>query len=187
MSKQFKLREDGTLLTPKFRVSFPYVFQASKMDGKYSCGMIFEKDTDFTVLKAAIKTAALEKWPTKVPTNLQMPLKNGDDSGRSEHEGMYVINGKCYNRRPGVCGPDKQPLEAESDFYAGCYARATIKCFAWDNPKFGTKGVSIVIQNIQKLEDGEPLAGGVKAEDDFDALPAEVGAAVSDDPTNMEF
>lgn len=187
MSNAFKLREDGTILTPKFRVSFPHVFQPSKKDGKFGCGMIFEPDTDFSGLKAAIKAAIVDKWPTKVPNGLQLPLKNGTETGRIEYEGKYIINGKCYARRPGVCGPDKQPLEAESDFYAGCYARATIKCFAWDNPTFGTRGVSIVIQNIQKLEDGEPLTGGVKAEDDFDALPAEAGTPNKADPTAMEF
>ncbi len=188
MSKKFILREDGqTLLTPKFRVSFPNVFKPSKLDGKYSCGMIFEPDTDFTALKAAIKAAVIEKWGNKIPQNLLMPLKNGDETGRSEYAGMFVIAGKCYARRPGVVGPDKNQLEAESDFYAGCYARATIKCFAWDNPKFGTKGVSITIQNIQKLEDGEPLVGGVKAEDDFESLPAELAGAGDSNPTKMDW
>ena len=41
-------------------------------------------------------------------------------------------------------------------------------CYAYDAK--GNKGYAFGLQNIQKLEEGEPLSGRAKAEDEFQAI-----------------
>lgn len=167
--KHFTPREDGSLLTPKFRVSFPNVFEPrADLSGKltYSIVMIFSPDTDFTALEDAIQLAIEDRWGKKTPPDLMLPILDGDESNREEYKGMFYINGKCGKYKPGLVGPDKAEIIDPGEFYAGCYARATINLYSWAH-QMGKKGVSIGVRNIQKLEDGEPLISRVSADDDF--------------------
>ena len=54
---------------------------------------------------------------------------------------------------------------SKSDFYSGCYGRASIVFFAYNTN--GNKGVGCGLNNIQKLEDGQPLSGRSTAVEDF--------------------
>lgn len=166
----FIVRKDGSLLTPEFRVSFPRIFSPND-DGKYGLGMIFDRDTDFGNLDKLVQQTITAKWGKNAPKNLMLPVLDGDDSQREEYEGHFYINGKCGKYRPGVIHADKTPLEDEEDFYPGCWARATITCYAWQHK--GKAGVSVNVRNLQKLRDDEPLIGRMKAEDDFDAVAGE--------------
>jgi hypothetical protein len=56
----------------------------------------------------------------------------------------------------------------EKDFYSGCFARATVRAFAYSNK--GNNGVAFGLQNIQKLRDGDPLGGRTRPSDDFQAV-----------------
>ena len=170
------------IFTPKFRVSFPNVFKEDD-NGKYSMAMLFDKKAIaadpkqsklWADLKAHIEKAAMDKWG-ELPPN--MPFRKGEEKEYDGYgEGVIFINGKS-NDRPGLVGADGQPIMAASDFYGGCYAHATINAYAWDYK--GKKGVSVGLQNIQKLGDGESFGGGKsKAEDDFGAIDtASVGGA----------
>jgi hypothetical protein len=64
------------------------------------------------------------------------------------------------------------PITAENpeDFYAGCWARASVNPYAFD--KIG-KGVAIGLGNIKKLSDDESFEGFTSAEDDFGDEPEE--------------
>jgi hypothetical protein len=53
----------------------------------------------------------------------------------------------------------------QGEFYSGCYGRASIVFFAYNTN--GSRGVSAALQNLQKLENGEPLGGKSRPEDDF--------------------
>jgi hypothetical protein len=68
-----------------------------------------------------------------------------------------------------------QPIMEEGEFYAGCYARATISPYAYD--KAGNRGVAFGLRNIQKIADGEPFSGKSKPENDFDSLDVDTTAA----------
>ncbi len=48
------------------------------------------------------------------------------------------------------------------------YSRVSMGAFPFNTQ--GSKGVSFGLNHVQKLEDGEPLGGTSRAEDDFDAL-----------------
>lgn len=172
------------IMTPEFRVSFPAVFKArsSKSDDgsdgtpKYGITMLFAKDADLSKLKAAAQAAAKEKWGDKIPKNLRSPFR---DQGEKELEG-YVEGAVFINatslQKPGLVDRNREDIIDETEFYAGCYARATVSAFAYD--KKGNRGVAFGLNNVQKLRDGESLSGRTRAQDDFaDDLPEEEGAA----------
>lgn len=159
--------------SPEFRLSFPAVWKPKafeQQEPKYSVVMLFDKKTDLKDLKRVVMLAATEKFGAKEswPKGLRLPFKNGDEKTDLQgYAGTIVVNASS-KQRPGVVDRQKQPILLEEDFYAGCYARATLIAFAYD--KAGNRGVSFSLQNLQKLRDGEPFSGRKKAEDDFDSV-----------------
>lgn len=166
--------------TPEFRVSFPHVFEKhSGFEGqepKYSCVMLFPKNTDLKELKRAAFNAATEKWGPKEkwPKQLRMPFRDGDEkSDLAGYEGHIFVSASS-KQKPQVVGNKKidgafPRIEKEDEsFYAGCYGRATLIAFAYD--KMGNKGVSFSLQNMQKLRDGEQFSGRKNADDEFDEV-----------------
>lgn len=166
------------ILTTEFRASYPHLFKPSSMEegGKlmYSIEMLFDKKTtDFKLIQAPIRIAIEEEWGTdksQWPNPLQLPYRDGDKPKRNketgemevrpEHKGMWIVraNSSAEYSRPPVVGRDSNvPLESETEFYAGCYARASLKAFAYT---FGDKeGVKFILNGVQKIRDGEPLGG----------------------------
>lgn len=183
------------LHTPKFRVAFPDVFEATQINGqgaeKYRLTMIFDpkeiakdpaEQKRFDALRAAIRDTAEDKFGV-VPKVMKEPFKKGDDMRNKEtgaiydgHEGMVILRSQS-NERPGLVDGNLNPILERSDFYGGCYARATVNFYGWEHPTQG-KGVSCGIQNIQKVADGEALfSGKTKAEDDFEAIESPAGSS----------
>ena len=177
--------------TPEFRVSFPNVFKPRKNDlsGKEEYGVValFPKGTDLTPLKNAAAEAAKKKWGDKIPNNLKSPFRDQGDREKDGvlpngyEKGATFINLKSTTA-PGVVDLTKgnRPIENPADFYAGCYAVATIEVFAYDQK--GNRGISFGLGNIQKTRDGEPLGGRAPAAADF--KPVEMSA---DQPANSLF
>ena len=66
---------------------------------------------------------------------------------------------------PGIVDADRQPILERSEVYSGVYGRASINLYAFNSN--GNKGIACVLNNLQKLRDGEPLGGKSRAEDDF--------------------
>ncbi len=168
-----------TVLTPKFRVSFPYVFRPSKpmqagAEPKYSITMLFPKGADLSALKAAAQAAVVEKWgadKTKWPKNMRNPFR---DQGEKEFEGYEegaTFLTATSKQRPGLVDADVKDIIDEHAFYPGCYARASVRAFAYDQA--GNRGVSFGLQNLQKLADGDPLGGRTKPTDDFEPVASE--------------
>lgn len=156
------------LTTGKFRASYAQVFKQNEK-GKFSLAMLFDKkDKCLVDLKKAADQAAAAKWgsdKTKWPKKLSMPFHDGD--AESDHE---AYKGKIFIRastkhKPQVVDRDLNPIIEASDFYSGCFARASVTAFAYDVD--GNKGVSFYLGNIQKLGDGDSMSGGSKASDDF--------------------
>ena len=164
------------VMTPKFRVSFPNVFRPGKVmqvgaEPKYNVTMLFESGADLSALRKAAQEAVEEEWgpdKTKWPKNMRNPFR---DQGEKEFEG-YVKGAKFINatskQRPGLVDSKVQDIIDEKDFYPGCYARATVRAFAYDQA--GNRGVAFGLQNIQKLADGEPLGGRTKPQEDFEPM-----------------
>ena len=164
-------------MTPKFRVSFPQLFEPSAMDEnskpKYGVTMLFPKDVSLAKLKKAHDKAleeGIEKlWKGKKPKNLRSPFRDGDEEedycdkdGYADH--IFVRASSL--QKPGVIDADKDKISDPAEVYAGCYARATVVAYAYDVA--GNRGVAFGLQNVQKLKDGEAFSGRMKAEDEFD-------------------
>ena len=165
--------------SPKFRVSFPAVFMPTSFEGsaeKYSVTMLFDKSTDLAQMKQLAQAAMDKKWPNKAdqPVNMRHPPFRDGDKEKPETQGYAncIFVKASSKQKPGVVDGGKNPLFDETEFYAGCYARATLTAYAYHH-KVGGKGVAFGLQNLQKLGDGDRFDGRSKAEDDFDAVETE--------------
>jgi hypothetical protein len=175
MAKSKNARSEK-MKTPQFRVSFPHVFTPAKsIDGgkeKYSIVMLFDKKSDLKEMKKEVSAIIKEQWG-EMPKNFQSPFKSGNEKYENNPE-LYapykdhtVITASSMSQ-PGIVDRRRQAIIDPSEFYAGCYAHATVNAFTWEY--MGKKGVSFGLQNVQMLNDGEAFSGKAKAEDDFDAI-----------------
>lgn len=177
-----KKKEVQFMITPEFRVSYPNVFKpraVNQGDTPYfSVAMLFPKSTDISELKKLCKKAVHDRWGAAVPQGLVSPFKDGDKKGDPNYVGMISVNAKS-EYRPGVVGLDsKTYINDASVFYPGCWAKAQVNAYTWDN--MGRKGVSIGLNNLQKTKDDEALgASRMKAEDAF--TPVEGGDGQSEE------
>lgn len=171
----------ATVNTPKFRVSYPQVFQPKENtlshQMEYSLEAIFEPDADISNLKAAATKALEDKFgkdKAKWPEGLRSPFKSQDTKAKTVN-GKQVLpepyqEGGVYlnlrnKQRPSVVDGGLNSIIDPSDFYAGCYAIASVSVYAYD--KGGNRGVNFSLSNIQKVDDGDPLGGRTRPEDDF--------------------
>ncbi len=180
------------VLTPEFRVSYPNVFRPKKNElsqkMEYSLVALFAKGAKLIELEKACKEALETKWGEGTITK-GAPHKNGEyyyktvksnipvrlpfrDQGEPREKGtpagyepgaMY-LNLKT-NQKPGLVDQKNQDIIDESVFYAGCYAKAAISAYAYD--QMGNKGVSFGLQALQKVRDGEPLGNRVNPKEAF--------------------
>jgi len=166
------------ITTPEFRVSFPAVFKPQDFGNqdKYGLVMLFPKGADISILKQAAEKVAKERWPEGMPAGLKTPF---NDQAKKDYDGYEA--GATYisvrsNRRPGLIDADYQEITSTDDFYAGCWAKATVVASAYDSN--GSKGVTFYLNNIMKVRDDKRLDGGKSALEDF--APPEQAAALQE-------
>ena len=162
------------VVTGKVRFSYAHVFtpQASQEGGtpKYSVSIIIPKSDKETVEKInkAIEQAKEENkavWGGTVPKGLKGGLRDGDEEKDDPaYANSYFINANS-SQKPGVVDADLNAILDASEFYSGCFGRASVSFFAYNSN--GSKGVGCGLNNVQKLEDGEKLGGASSASDDF--------------------
>ena len=163
------------IVTGKVRFAYCHVFTPFSMEEgkepKYSVSVIIPKKDKTTVekIQKAVKEALEEgkaKLGGKIPPTYKNPLRDGDEERPDDesYAGCYFINANS-SRKPGVVDAALEPIMDQHEFYSGCYGRASINFYAFNVA--GNKGIAAGLQNLQKLEGGERLAGGSSAEDDF--------------------
>ena len=165
------------VITGKVRASFVHVFEPQSINGsepKYSCSLIIPKSDTVTVgkIREAIEQAKQEgvpKWGGKIPPNLKLPLRDGDVDRPEDpaYADSYFINATSQEL-PGVVDRKRVKITDPLVIYSGCYIRASINIYPFNAN--GNRGIAAGLANIQFWEDGEPLNGRVRAEDEFDAL-----------------
>lgn len=165
------------VITGKVRFSYANVWEPKSINGgdpKYSVSLIIPKADKATLnkVKEAIEEAkkgGISKLGGSIPDNLKMPLRDGDVDRVEEesYKDSYFINANS-STKPGIVDKNVQTITDKSEFYSGCYGRASITFYAYNVD--GNKGIACGLENLQKLEDGEPLGGHSRAEDDFDAV-----------------
>ena len=164
------------VITGKCRLSYEHLFEPHTMEGaskaKYGACIVIPKTDKTTLAKiqAAIGTAVQEgvksKWKGKKPANLKLPLRDGEEE-RPEDEafaGCYFVNANS-DRAPGIVDLACNPILDREEVYSGCYCRFSINFYPFSVN--GNSGVACGLNNVQKVADGDRLAGGSRAEDDF--------------------
>jgi hypothetical protein len=166
------------VVTGKVRLSYVHIFEPYTNDpekeARYSVTILIPKSDKTTLgkldraIEAAKEDGKTKTFGGKVPANLKLTLHDGDEEADLERNPEYA--GHMYmamssKTRPGVVDQDLNPILDSTQVYSGCYARVSINAFPYSNS--GNKGISFGLNNIQFLEDGEPLGGRTRAEDDF--------------------
>lgn len=165
------------VVTGKVRFCYVNVFEPTAMNEgdtpKYNICILIPKTDTKTLEKInkaieAAKQAGKAKLADKngkIPSNLKLPLRDGDDERSDDpaFEGMYFINANSQ-RKPSIVDKELNPIMEKEEFYSGCYGRASINFYAFN---VSSKGIAAGLNNLQKLEDGEMLAGGSTPEEDF--------------------
>lgn len=168
------------VVTGEVRFSFPHLFEPHAFDPakdtpKYSTMILIPKSDKKTVekIRAAEETAIAEGiatvWGGKKPKKINSVIKDGDDDADEypEREGHWFMSVRS-NTRPQVVDATVQPIIDASEIYSGMYGRVSINAFAYSHA--GNNGVGFGLNNVQKTADGESLAGGTTAEEDFDPI-----------------
>ncbi len=190
-------KKGSRLLTPKFRVSFPQVFERASYNGgtpRFSLtGLFYPKQfTEADNLKwAAIKKklgeVCVEFFKKDIKTmkedrSFKIPFHKGSDKDYQGYGDPDMVFFSMANskRRPQILDVNGNAITAENseEFYAGCWARASVNPYPFNN--IG-KGLAIGLGNIQKLGDDESFEGFTSAEDDFGDDPAESFGSDDDD------
>ena len=193
-NKQEKKKSGASrIITPEFKLSFPYILRPDD-NGKYGCAMIFSK-AQLNELKNLIYPLAEQvlrenkhNWSEKKMAsvwNKAKPLtqfgliKDGLDKEYNGYgEGTIFLTART-SMKPGVVDAALNEIDNATDLYPGCICRASLTVFAYDNQ--GNQGLSLSLQNIQKVRDGEHLGNMVKASDEFEAI----GTGDDDDVDSM--
>ena len=193
----------ATLTTPVFRMSFPNLDKPSKMEGsagdpKYGVTGLFTA-TSFTpqdaerwkALRIAAVAALRDKFANKafgadkkILPAYKMPFRDGMEKPDKAGYGAGVTFMRMANKSPpGMirigAGGVKTKL-TDSAFYAGCFARASVSFWGFDN---NSKGVAVNLHNLIFIGDGEKFGNqGPDAENDFTDL-GDDEISFGDDPT----
>lgn len=189
------------VITGKVGFSYAHVFEPKENlnggDAKYSVTLLIPKSDVTTynsilnAINVTIDEAVASKFGGIKPTNPKMPIHDGDGlrpSGEpfgEECKGHWVIVANS-TEKPDLVDSACNPIMSRSDFYSGCYGRASIVFFAYNTN--GNKGVGCGLNNIQKLEDGQPLSGRSTAAEDF-GMPVQnyQQAPVQPQPVNPQY
>lgn len=166
------------VITNAVRFSYVNIFRSRAFregqDAKYSICLLIPKEDKEGVAKikkaidAAVQEGVSSEWGGKMPKNLKLPLRDGDEERADEapeYEGMLFMNATSKTK-PGIVDRDRNEILDPDEVYSGCWGRASINFYAFDSN--GNRGVACGLNHVQKLKDGERLgAARASAEDDF--------------------
>lgn len=172
------MKGESRVVTGVVRLSFCNLFEPRKNDdgttGKYDCCLLIPKsDTDtIACINKAIDAAKAkgikERWGNKLPKNLQIPLRDGDEKEDDQYSDQF--RGNCFinpksKSRPGMVDRNGARILDAEELYSGCYVIAALSFFPYEIS--GNRGVGVGIDNIMKIKDGESLCGRPGTESDF--------------------
>lgn len=190
------------MITTLVRFSYLNAFEPKETpsgDMKYSASLLIPKEDKDGILaiKKAIQDAiavGIEKGKFKQAQvgGLRLPLRDGDeefDNGNrgAEYKGHFFLNSSSSNA-PGVVKAQKGgppvPIIDTDDLFSGCYGRADINFFPYNQA--GNKGIGVGLNNIMLVKEGERLDGRQKAEDAFSSYTDEDTDETVDSAEGME-
>ena len=173
---------NGTRVTVRGRLSYVHVFKPHAVtpgaEEKFSTTILVPKTDVETkqkidaAIKAATELGVSEKWNGVKPPTVPNPIWDGDGVKQNgeqfgpECKGHWVFTASAKAEYPPqVVDRRVQPILDQSEIYSGCYANVAVNFFPYLFA--GKKGIGAGLGNIQKIKDGESLAGTRTAEQDF--------------------
>jgi hypothetical protein len=173
-ANELKVRDGKPVMEYSLQALFPH-FNAMKDEEK----------AKMTALQAAIEEVAVDMWGSnrdlwpidkEGKMSVVFPLKSQGKFDKALRKIVFpeghVEGALCANlkseKKPGLVDAKRQPIIAPEDFYGGCWARAQVNISAYE--KAGNCGVSLWLENVQKVAEGDPLGGRMRAEDAFEAV-----------------
>jgi len=176
-----QLPRSGKVVTGIVRFSYVTVFAPKSRDKdgtgvkKYSISLIISKNSKegkktLATIRPIIDDLAEQVKASnggKLPKKFLLPLHDGDEDKEDDeaYAESFYLSANSTNK-PGIVGPDLQPIMDASEFYSGCYGRASITFYVYD--KDGNRGIACGLSNLMKTDDGESLGGSSSsAEADF--------------------
>lgn len=168
------------ITTGKVRLSFCHIWQPQAPqnggDPKYSVTILIPKSDVATInalyaeMEQAKQAGVNNVWGGTLPPIVKVPLYDGDGvrpSGEPfgpECRGHMVITASSKTQ-PQVVDLNVQPILNQAEVYSGCYGRVSLNFFAYNQA--GNRGIGCGLNCVQKVADGEPLSGGVSAQEAF--------------------
>lgn len=173
------------------RLSFPNLFEKAAFGksakqsvndptAKYGCSLLLPPDYIVTGptakaeakrLAEMFKAVALEAFganPKLTPGKSALFRKCLEEYEGYEKGWSYL---RCVSwSQPQCVDQQVQPVLDSKMFYAGCWVMASLRPFAWNN-EFG-RGVSVGLNAVQFVKDGQRLDGRVRADTQFQAIDA---------------
>ncbi len=174
--------------TGKVRASFVHIFTPrvpdNGGDAKYSITLLIPKTDTATLneiyadIERAKQEGAQKCFGGNVPPGIRIPIYDGDgyrpatgEPFGPECKGCMVLTASSKDM-PFVVDTGMQTILNPADVYSGCYVRANINFFPYNNQ---SKGIGCGLNGVQKIEDGEPLTARVTAEEAFGGANAYAG------------
>lgn len=165
-----KVTHSGRINTPKARASYPHVFKGVAFQGegepKFSITLLVPKsEKEFIAsLHAAQDDAISQLYPTKKPANFQKwGISDGDESTDPAAANCWIVKA-ANKKKPRVVDSNGEDILDELEIYGGCYVRASLNAKAYGTSAQG--GVTLTLNVVQKVGDGEPFGGAAKSMND---------------------
>ena len=171
------------------RISFANIWEPKSINGseeKYSVSCLIPKSDKATLAKIqkAVETAKEDakgkKWNGKIPPNLKLPLRDGDiDRPDDENYAGHMFLNATSKEAPQIVDRKIQPILDPMECGSGDYCNVSVNFYGFNAN--GNRGVAAGLGNIQKVKDGERLAGKATAASDFDELEGDDEDVLGDD------
>lgn len=158
------------VITKEVTLNFPRLFNPESYLGgkpKYGTTVLVDKSDKETInaLTEAVNACIHEgakTWGEKFK-NIESPFKDGDNDGK--YPGKHYFKCSSVNK-PGLVDRTRTDIIDEEEIYSGVKARVSVGVSLYDY--MGTKrGITIYLNNVQKLGEGERLAPGPSVDEDF--------------------
>lgn len=169
------LYTDGTIRISGVRFSYPHLKKPYKGDGdageaKFGVVGLMPKKTHRAakdLVKERIEELLKENKVKSLASDKKF-LRDGDQSGKAEHEGHYTVSAR-ESRRPPLRNRDNsvvEPEDADEVFQPGYWGDILIRPW-YQNNKFG-KRVNAGLSSIQFVKKDEVFGEGRLSDEDLD-------------------
>ena len=191
MTSNTNNNNNETRVTIYGRLSYVHLFKPHAaiqgQEEKYSTTILIPKSDTATKQKIdvairAAETLGLEKtWNGAKPPKVPNPVWDGDGTKQDgtefgpECKGHWVMTASAkVEYPPKVVDRRVQPIMDQSEVYSGMYANVAVNFFPYAFA--GKKGIGAGLGNVQKVKDGESLAGTRTPDQDFAVIEDEDAA-----------